>query len=55
LALALFEEDADDPDFDAGNDILVETGDRADAEWRGALDGLDPYVRYAALAGAECE
>ena len=53
-ALAVFEESPGDPDFDAGNALLSATTTAADDKWRGELDGLDPYVRLAALKGAEC-
>ena len=53
-ALAVFEESPGDPDFDAGNALLSSTTAAADDKWRGELDGLDAYVRLAALKGAEC-
>jgi hypothetical protein len=53
-ALALFAESPRSPDFDAGNAILASVEEQADAAWRSSLNGLDPYVRLAAISGAEC-
>ncbi len=53
-ALDGFAASADPPDFDAANAVLAAAADEADADWKRSLDGLDPFVRFAALKAADC-
>ncbi len=53
-ALDGFAANADQPDFDAANAGLESAASDADAKWKASLNGLDPFVRFAALKAAAC-